>query len=187
MYNTIWNYHVTRQVSMEFSCVFAQVELPWKTFAKKTPWDCVWNIPWNFHETFLMVVPYGKIWKLHGDPCSMEYSMWNFMESRWSFMLLALVKLRWKTFSFEIPWNNFHWMFSTLIPWSIKLGPLRCRIAVFVSAAVLIRALCVVSCCHILLTYSRILSHKLMFSETRPTLVFYPDPNFFCNILLPWP
>jgi len=31
----------------------------------------------------------------------------------------------------EIPWNDFHGMFSMIILWSIKLGHLICRIVVF--------------------------------------------------------
>jgi len=59
---------------------------------------------------------------------------WNTMGLRGVFICFCPrvrhVKLPWKKFSVEIPWNDFHGMFSMLIPWSINLGRVKCRIAI---------------------------------------------------------
>jgi len=41
---------------MEFSYVFAHVELPWKTFSVE-PWSVSYGIPWSLHEMFHMFRP----------------------------------------------------------------------------------------------------------------------------------
>jgi len=42
-------------------------------------------------------------------------------------MFLRIISME-TSFSIKISWNDLHGMFSTVIPWSIKLGPLKCRI-----------------------------------------------------------